>query len=100
MARENVHILDDEMTENIYNMFNTKDEGSIRLALDIINNVDLRDKETCTRLQSLIHNSPYLRFAYFEDQLNNKLVISFSYDDSKLYVDSQILEDEKFYGKA
>lgn len=100
MARENVHILDDEMTENIHNMLGSKDEGTIRLALDIINNTDLRDKETCTRLQWLIHSSPYLRFAYFEDKTNGNLVISFSYDDGKLYVDSQILEETMYYGKA
>jgi hypothetical protein len=52
-----VHLLDEELTENIKNMLKSNDRGNIKLALGIINHCDLNDKNTLNNIKDVIEDT-------------------------------------------
>ena len=42
--RDNIHTVDEDMSESLIDMLNSEDNNDVRLALEIINNIDLNDQ--------------------------------------------------------
>ena len=83
---ENCHKLDEEMAMNILNMFNSRDIENIRLALEIINNIDIHDSKTIDLvINNILHKSYGLRFSIFLDENQDKKIV-FHYDDGMIFV--------------
>lgn len=64
----NIHDLNDEMFSSLLEMINSHDAGDVKLALEVLNNVNLNDKANSNYLSSLISDCPYL---YFDVDINN-----------------------------
>ena len=64
----NIHDLNDEMFSSLLEMINSHDAGDVKLALEVLNNVNLNDKTNSNYLSSLISDCPYL---YFDVDINN-----------------------------
>lgn len=64
----NIHDLNDEMFRSLLEMINSHDAGDVKLALEVLNNVNLNDRANSNYLSSLISDCPYL---YFDVDINN-----------------------------
>ena len=64
----NIHDLNDEMFSSLLEMLNSHDAGDVKLAVDVLNNVNLNDKTNSNYLSSLISDCPYL---YFDVDIHN-----------------------------
>ena len=54
MSKSFIHTLDKEIAENVSNMLQSADPGDIKLALEILNNIDLTDFQTTEHLKKLM----------------------------------------------
>jgi hypothetical protein len=66
--KDNIHDLNDEMFSSLLEMLNSRDAGDVKLAVDVLNNVNLNDKANSNYLSSLISDCPYL---YFDVDIHN-----------------------------
>lgn len=54
-----VHKLDKEMSESLINMLNSQDNNDVRLALEIINNIDLTDSDNVEYISHVVHSTDF-----------------------------------------
>lgn len=94
---ENIHIIDEEMFENLKNMFNSNDVENIKMGLFILNNSDHSNKTIIEKVGQLMSECHGLCFSVFLDKNNNKRVY-FNWKGD-IYVnddDDSLLEYEPF----
>ena len=66
--KDNIHDLNDEMFSSLLEMLNSHDAGDVRLAVEVLNNVNLNDRTNSNYLSDLISECPYL---YFDVDIKN-----------------------------
>jgi len=79
MSKSFIHVLDSEITENVKNMLGSADPDDIKLALEILNNIDLSNFETTEHLKKLMVDSECMLcfdIKYTED--NNEIYLHFN----------------------
>lgn len=79
MNKSFIHVLDSEITENVKNMLGSADPDDIKLALEILNNIDLSNFETTEHLKKLMVDSECMLcfdIKYTED--NNEIYLHFN----------------------
>jgi hypothetical protein len=57
--RDNIHTLDESMSESLIDMLNSDDSGDVRLALEIINNVDLNEGKNAEYISHIVHSTDF-----------------------------------------
>jgi len=57
--RDNIHTLDESMSESLIDMLNSEDNNDIRLALEILNNIDLTDKKNNEYISYVVHSTNF-----------------------------------------
>jgi hypothetical protein len=66
--KDNIHDLNDEMFSSLLEMLNSHDAGDVKLAIDVLNNVNLNDKTNANYLSELVSGCQYL---YFDVDVHN-----------------------------
>ena len=85
--RDNIHTVDEDMSESLIDMLNSEDNNDVRLALEIINNIDLNDQNNIEYVSYIVHSSD---FAFIDADLDTgefsvKHLVLFKGDDIRKY---------------
>lgn len=54
-----IHKLDNEMSSSLIDMLNSQDNNDVRLALEIMNNIDLNDQNNIEHISYVVHSSDF-----------------------------------------
>ena len=94
----NTHILDNEIIDSLIDMFNSKEEGNIKIALTILNNADFREEEIVVFVDELNNKCSGLNFALFinnEKEIRARFCYLFSIDGKVYFVNDNTTLDEE-----